>query len=56
MAEAGDGPHTITDAGYAVELEEATHGLLDVSERALATMQQKVGLDQLRALQALRRA
>lgn len=42
-------------SGYAAELELASRGLLDVSERALATMQQKVSLDHLRGLQALRR-
>ncbi len=41
--------------GYAAELEVATRGLLDASERALATMQQKVSLDHLRGLQALQR-
>lgn len=55
MAGAGGGRDMITDGSYAAELEVATRGLLDVSERALATMQQKVSVDQLRGLQALRR-
>lgn len=55
MAEAGGGRDVIIDGSYATELEVATRGLLDVSERALATMQQKVSVDQLRGLQALRR-
>lgn len=55
MAEAGDGRDMIIDGSYAAELEVATRGLLDVSERALAAMQQKVSVDQLRGLQALRR-
>lgn len=51
-----DGRYDTTAGGsYAADLEVASRGLLDVSERALATMQQKVSLDQLRGLQALRR-
>lgn len=55
MAEADGGFDTATGGGYATELEVASRGLLDVSERALAIMQQKISLDQLRGLQALRR-
>lgn len=50
-----EGPGPTAVGGYAGELEAATRGLLDVNVRAVARMQQEIGLEQLRALQALER-